>query len=465
MSAAAASVQALARSIRGRLLTPADPGYDAARRVHNAMIDRRPAIIVQCAAVADVQAAVTFAREHHLLVSVRCAGHNVTGNAVCDDGIVIDLRGMKSIRVDAVAGTVRVDGGVTWGEINDALQEHGLAATGGFVSVTGVGGLTLGGGFGWLLRKHGLAVDNLRSADIVTADGRLLRASAVEHPDLFWGLRGGGGNFGIVTQFEFAVHPAGTVLAGQVVHPLRTAAQAIKHWTEYSASACESFTAGALLFHLPDDPSLPPPARGAAVVGIGGVYAGPLDDAERDLRALRGQGPPMLDAFQPMPYNAAQKMADALWPAGLQNYWKSGFLTSLPADAVDALIEVFQRVPSPHTVIVIEHLGGAMARVGDMESAFGNRRHPFNLLVTSAWRDASETQANIRWTHEFWDAMRPWLSNSVYVNYLGSEGADRVAAAYGAEKYSRLVALKNRYDPTNLFHMNQNIEPAPLAGV
>jgi FAD/FMN-containing dehydrogenase len=190
-----------------------------------------------------------------------------------------------------------------------------------------------------------------------------------------------------------------------------------------------------------------------------------LDDAERDLRALREQGPPMLDAFQPMPYNAAQKMADALWPAGLQNYWKSGFLTSLPADAVDALIEVFQRVPSPHTVIVIEHLGGAMARVGDMESAFGNRRHPFNLLVTSAWRDASETQANIRWTHEFWDAMRPWLSNSVYVNYLGSEGADRVAAAYGAEKYSRLVALKNRYDPTNLFHMNQNIEPAPLAGV
>ena len=460
------SAEQLQQSLRGRLLRQGDDGYDTARTVHNGMIDRRPAFIARCACTADVQHAVNFGREQGLIVSVRGGGHHVAGYAVCDGGLMIDLGLMKGILADPAARTVRAEGGLTWGEVNDVLQPHGLAATGGFVSVTGVGGLTVGGGLGWLLRKHGLALDNLISAEVVTADGAVQIASATSHPDLFWAVRGGGGNFGVVTAFEFSVYPAGTVLAGQVVHPLEGAAQAVNAYSQYCASAAQEFTSGALFFHLPDDPSLPPPARGAAVVGLGGVYTGALDAAEQELRALRAHGSPLLDLYQPMPYNAAQRMADGLWPPGLQNYWKSAFLTSLPCGAVDTVVEAFRSVPSPHTVVVIEHVGdGAMSRVGDMETAFGHRRWPFNFLVTSAWREASEAEANLRWTRDLWAAMRPYLAEAVYVNYLGDEGADWVAAAYGAEKYSRLVSVKNAYDPDNLFRMNQNIAPAPAAGM
>jgi FAD/FMN-containing dehydrogenase len=457
----ASAIEQLRSRVRGRVLRSGDDGYDQARAVHNAMIDRRPALIVRCAGAEDVRHAVGVARDHGVLVSVRGGGHNVAGFSVCDDGIMIDLSTMKGVRVDPGARTVRVEGGATWGDVNDALQPHGLAATGGFVSVTGVGGLTVGGGLGWLLRKHGLALDNLLSAQVVTADGALLSASPTSHPDLFWAIRGGGGNFGVVTEFEFRVYPAGTVLAGQVVHPIASSTAALDDYVRFCAGVSDSFTSGALFFHLPDDPSLPAPARGAAVVGLGGVYTGPLDAGQRELAPLRAHGAPLMDLFQPMPYNEAQRMADGLWPQGFQNYWKSGYLEALPPDATATLVEAFRTVPSPHTVIVIEHVGGAMSRVGAMETAFGQRQRPFNFLVTSAWREPSEADANIRWTRDLWAAMSPYLANDAYVNYLGDEGADRVVAAYGVEKYARLVAVKNTYDPGNVFRMNQNIAPSP----
>ncbi|MGE5216559.1 MAG: FAD-binding oxidoreductase [Chloroflexota bacterium] len=447
----------------GELIAPGDSQYDAARGVFNAMIDRRPALIARCVCPQDVIQAVSFARRENLLVSVRGTGHNVAGFAVCDDGLVIDLSGMKRITVDAPARTVRVEGGCNWGEVNDALQPHGLAATGGFVSVTGVAGLTLGGGLGWLVRKYGLALDNLLSAEIVLADGRLVIASAGENADLFWAIRGGGGNFGVVTSFEFQAHPVGTVLAGIVLHPLERGASAIRRWRDLEAGAPDESTQGALLFHLPDDASTPAPMRGAAVVGLGGVYAGPVDGGEKFLRPLREYGPPLADKFEPMPYNAAQRMADFLWPPGLHNYWKSSYLTTLNDAAIDRIVDFFARVPSPRTVIVIEHNGdSAWDRVSDSATAFGHRAWPYNFLVTSAWSEPGDTERNIVWTRELFEALRPVTAPGAYVNYLGGdEGADGLKAAYG-EKLRRLAALKAKFDPTNLFRMNQNIPPSSI---
>jgi len=459
-----AAIQELKNCLRGDLLRPGDATYDEARKTYNAMIDKRPALIARCAGAADVIRCVNLAREHQLVLSVRGGGHNVAGKAVCDDGLMIDLSRMKGVRVDPVRSTVHAEPGLTWGELNDDLQLFGLAATGGFVSTTGVAGLTLGGGLGWLVRKHGLALDNLLSVDIVTADGQLLTASRTENEDLFWGVRGGGGNFGIVTSFEFRVHPVGTVLAGLVIHPIAKAREALQFFREYETTSPEEFTNGALLFRFPDDPSFPEGLRDLAVVGLGGVYAGPLAAGEKALRPLRDYGPPVADIFQPMPYNAAQKMADFLWPQGLYNYWKSGFLTGFSDGAIDIILDFFVRVPSPRTVAVIEHDGpGAMSRIPELETAFGHRNWPYNFLVTSIWSDPAESEVNIRWTREFWEALRPFLADAVYVNYLGDEGAERVNEAYGKAKYERLVALKNKYDPTNFFRLNQNIKPSAAA--
>jgi FAD/FMN-containing dehydrogenase len=397
-------------------------------------------------------------------VSVRCTGHNIAGFAVCDDGLVVDLSSMKTIDVDAPARTVHVGAGCTWGEVNDALQPHGLAATGGFVSVTGVSGLTLGGGLGWLVRKHGLALDNLLSADVVLADGRAVVASAASNDDLFWALRGGGGNFGIVTRFTFRAHPVGTVLAGMVLHPAATAPAALRRWRDLEAVAPEASTQGAVLFHLPDDPTAPPPLRGQPIVGLGGVYAGPLAEGEAAVADLRAYGTPLADLFQPMPYNAAQRMADFLWPPGLHGYWKSAYLARLDDGLIDIVSASFARVPSPRTVIVIEHNGdGAMSRVDAAETAFAHRRWPYNLVVTSAWSDRRESEANVAWTRELFAALRPFLGDAAYVNYLGGdEGDEGLRMAYGAETLARLGATKQKYDPGNLFRMNQNI--APRAG-
>jgi FAD/FMN-containing dehydrogenase len=463
---ASSIVQRLRSRLRGDLLTPSDPGYDAARRVFNGAIDRRPGLIARCRNPDDVVQAVDVAHEQNLLVSVRGTGHNVAGYAVCDDGLVIDLSLMKGIDVNVAGRTVRVEGGCNWGEVNDALQPHGLAATGGFVSVTGVSGLTLGGGLGWLVRKHGLALDNLISARVVLADGRLVTASAREHDDLFWAIRGGGGNFGVVTSFEFAVHPVGDVLAGIVLHPAQNARAAISRWRDLESAAPDELTQGALLFHFPDDPSAPEAMRGAALVGLGGVYAGPPQEGEKILRPLREYGPPLVDTFEAMPYNNAQRMADFLWPSGLHGYWKSSYLTSLSDAAIDVVASYFETVPSPRTVIVLEHNGdSAWDRVAEADTAFGHRAWPYNFVVTSAWSDPNDTERNVAWTCEFFTAMRPFAAEGAYVNYLGGdEGLDGLRAAYGA-KLARLMALKTKYDPTNLFRMNQNIAPPSAAGV
>src|SRR5713101_1636325 len=428
-----AAIQDLKNCLRGDLLRPGDGTYDEARKIYNAMIDKRPALIARCAGAADVIRCVNLAREHQLVLSVRGGGHNVAGKAVCDDGLMIDLSRMKGVRVDPVRSTVHAEPGLTWGELNDDLQLFGLAATGGFVSTTGVAGLTLGGGLGWLVRKPGLALDNLLSVDIVTS-------------------------------FEFRVHPVGTALAGLVIHPIAKAREALQFFREYETTSPEEFTNGALLFRFPDDPSFPEGLRDLAVVGLGGVYAGPLAAGEKALRPLRDYGPPVADIFQPMPYHAAQKMADFLWPQGLYTYWKSGFLTGFSDGAIDIILDFFVRVPSPRTVVVIEHDGpGAMSRIPELETAFGHRNWPYNFLVTSIWSDPAESEVNIRWTREFWEALRPFLADAVYVNYLGDEGAERVNEAYGKAKYERLVALKNKYDPTNFFRLNQNIKPSAAA--
>ena len=455
------SFRELKSGYRGELIAPGDPQYDEARAVFNAAIDRHPALIARCVDTDDVVRAVKFARSEGLLVSVRGTGHNVAGFAVCDGGLVVDLSRMKGVAVNPSEKTVRVEGGCTWGEVNDALQPHGLAATGGFVSVTGVSGLTLGGGLGWLVRKHGLALDNLLSAEVVLADGRLVTAGPRENSDLFWAIRGGGGNFGVVTSFEFRAHPVRTVFAGIVLHPAAGAATAIRRWRDLEVGAPDESTQGALLFHFPDEPSGPPALRGAALVGLGGVYAGPVSQGEKVLRPLREFGPPLVDTFAEMPYNAAQRMADFLWPRGLHGYWKSAYLRALSDDAIDVLADFFGRVPSKRTVIVLEHNGdSAWDRVPEGDTAFGHRGWPYNFVVTSAWSDPKDTERNVAWTRDLFAAMRPFAAPGAYVNYLGGdEGKEGLEAAYG-EKLARLAALKAKYDPENLLRMNQNIAPA-----
>jgi FAD/FMN-containing dehydrogenase len=453
----------LKSSLRGQVFCPGEPGYDEARRIHNAMIDRRPAMMVRCAGVADVIAAVRFAREHQINASVLGTGHHVAGVSLCDDGIVIDLRAMKGIHVDPTLRTARVEPGVTWGELNHELQTFGLAATGGYVGTTGVGGLTLGGGLGWMVRKYGCALDNLISADVVTAEGEFLTASLKQNEELFWGLRGGGGNFGIVTSFEFQVHAVGTVLAGLVLHQLSKGREAVRFWREYEKTAPEEMSNGLVLFTAPPELPLPEALRREPIVALGGVYVGPLAEGEKALRPLREFGPPAADIYQPMPYSAAQLMADFLWPQGLYSYWKSSFLQSFSDAAIDTILYFYSKTPSPRTVVVVEHDGdGAFERIPADATAFGHRNWPFNLVVTTMWTDPKETEANIFWTREFMQAMQPFLADAAYVNYLGEVTDEGVRTAYG-QKYERLAALKAKYDPTNFFCFNQNIKPTQTA--
>ena len=450
-------------SLRGQLLFPGEPAYEDARKIHNAMIDRHPAVIVRCAGVADVMAAIKFARGHGILTSVRGTGHNVAGISLCDDGMVIDLSAMKGIHVNPLTRTARVEPGVTWAEVNHDLQAFGLAATGGYVGTTGVGGLTLGGGLGWMVRKHGCALDNLLSADVVTAEGELLRASLTENPDLFWGVRGGGGNFGIITSFEFQVHPAGTVLAGLVLHPLSKGREAMRFWRTYEETAPEEMSNGVVFFTAPPELPLPDALRREAIVALGGVWVGPLEEGERVLKPLREYGPPAADIYQRMPYSAAQTMADFLWPKGLHSYWKSSFLKSLSDGAIDTILDCYAKTPSPRTVVVVEHDGdSAWSRVPENDTAFGDRSWPYNIVVTTMWTDPKDSEANIQWTRKFWEAMKPFLADAAYVNYLGDVDEEGIRVAYG-KKYARLAALKEKYDPTNFFCMNQNIKPSGAA--
>jgi FAD/FMN-containing dehydrogenase len=445
-----AKIGRLEATLRGTLLRPGTDAYEAARRVHNAMIDRRPGLIVRCAGVSDVVNAVKFARENELLVAVRGGGHNVAGTAVCDGGIMIDLSQLKGIRVDPADRTIRADAGVRWGELDHEAQAFGLGTTGGAVSTTGIAGLTLGGGLGVLMRKHGLACDNVLSIDVVTADGVFLTASAAENADLFWALRGGGGNFGVATAFEYRLHPVGTVLGGLVLYPLDRARDMFAFYRDFTATAPDEVTAYAALVTSPE---------GVRLSAIFACYAGSLAAGEAVLRPLREFGPPMADLICPMPYVDLQKTFDPTAPPGLLNYWKSSFLQELSADATDQMIAAYATAPSSLTSIVIEHLGGAVSRVGEGETAFSHRTRPYAATAASLWRDVTQSEPNITWTRRLWDAIRPSTSDAVYSNYLSDdEGELRVRAAYGSN-YERLVAVKNRYDPTNVFRMNHNIKP------
>jgi FAD/FMN-containing dehydrogenase len=450
----------LCDGFRGEVITPGDPGYDAARTVWNGMIDKHPAYIARCTGSADVADAIRFARAHDLVVAVRGGAHNVAGFAACDGGIVIDLSPMKGIRVDPVARTVRAQAGVTWGELDRETQSFGLATPGGLISSTGIAGLTLGGGFGWLSRAFGLACDNLISADLVDAEGRALTASRSHNAELFWGLRGGGGNFGIVTSFEFQLHPVGPIVfGGAVFHRAGDARALLRAYRDFTAGAPDQITSAAILLSGPPAPFLPPDVHGAPLVAFAALYAGSVDAAPAALAPLRGIGTPVCDLFGELPYTALQSMFDATAPPGLQNYWKTESLSQLSDAAIDALLAPFAAMPSPLSHIDVHHLGGAIARAGDDAGACGLRDAPFVVNVVGMWPDPAESPQQISWVRDGWAGLRPLADAGVYVNFLGEEGADRVAAAYGPEKYARLAALKKAYDPANVFRLNQNVTP------
>ena len=445
-----AAFQALNRQLRGELLRPGDGGYEGARSVWNAMVDRRPSLIVRSAGVADVINSVNFARTNNLPVSVRAGGHNVAGSAVCDGGIMLDLSRMKSVRVDPVSRTARAEPGLVWGEFDRETQAFGLATNGGACSGTGIAGVTLGGGEGWLMRKYGLALDNLASVDVVSADGQLRKASPNENADLFFGVRGAQSNFGVVTSLEYRLHPVGpTVLAGMVLHPLEKAKEVLRFYRQFDSEAPEEMSAWAGLMTSPD---------GHPVVAIVACYIGPSEAGEKVARPLKDFGPPMADMIQPMPYVKVQSMFDESFPPGRRNYWKSNMLRELSDDAIDALAGGFKQVTSPYSMVLIVQLGGAVKRFGKDGTALNHRTSPYDLVIMPAWSDPAESEKHIRWADDLWRAMQPFSSGGVYVNYLGNEGEERVKAAYGTN-YERLVSLKNKYDPMNLFRFNQNIRP------
>jgi FAD/FMN-containing dehydrogenase len=444
-----AVIEKLRGSLRGELLRPGEEGYDGARRVWNGMIDRRPALILRCAGVADVISAVNFARHHQLLVSVRGGGHNVAGKAVCEGGLMIDLSRMNSIHVDPGRRTARVAGGATLGALDHETQAFGLATTAGIVPGTGVAGLTLGGGVGRLARKYGLACDNLLSVDLVTADGQFLRASYSENADLFWGVRGGGGNFGVVTSFEYQLYPVGpTVLGGPVIYPLDQAREVLKFYDEYARAAPEEFDADAILLTTPE---------GDRVLAISVCYIGPIAEGERFLQPFRTLGTPVADQIGPIPYTQLQASGEVFFPADLHYYWKTHFLGEIGEDAIDAVVAHFATVPSPRSLVAFQQYGGAVGRVGRTETAFWHRDAQYDFIPTSIWTDPTESDKHIQWVRQLWDMMKPF-ARGVYVNNLGEEGEDQVRVAYG-DNYERLVTLKTKYDPTNFFRLNSNINP------
>jgi len=435
----------------GDLLLPDNPRYEEARQVWNGMIDRRPAAIARARTTADVVAAVTFAREHGLEIAVRGGGHNAAGLAVVDDGLVIDLTEMNQVQVDPERRIARAGGGATWRDFDAATQAHGLATTGGMISMTGIGGLTLGGGIGVLMRSRGLACDNLIGAEVVLADGSVVRTSEMERPELLWGLRGGGGNFGVITEFEYRLTPLDGMYAGLLIYPRERAVEAIQTYREQTASAPDELTTVAALLSTPD---------GAPVVAFVPAYAGDAAAGEAAVAGYRAMGEPIADMVGPMPYVALQQMLDDGFQPGSHAYWRSHFLTGLRDEAIEIMVAGANSAPSPLNSVLIEHLGGAVARVGNDDTAFDHRDAEYNFLIMAVWTDPADADANIAWARQLWDAMQPY-ARGVYVNYLGvGDSAERVRAGYSPEKYARLAALKREVDPENLFHRNQNIPPA-----
>jgi len=447
-------------SLHGELVLPGDEDYDSARRVWNGMIDRHPSMIAYCVDVDDVVKSVNFARDHEMLTAVRSGGHNVAGNAVCDEGIVIDLSRMKRIEVNATSRTARAQAGLTWGEFDRATQISGLATTGGLVSRTGIAGLTLGGGIGWLMRKFGVTCDNLLSADIVTADGQHLAASGHKNKDLYWGLRGGGGNFGIVTEFEYRLHEIGPVLAGTVYYPAAKAFEMLRLYRDYIAAVPDELTTMFVYLAASHTPSLPGLPVGSPAVAIHVCYTGAAEAGEKILQPLRKVGPPLADTIQIMPYVKLQTMLDSGAPPNQYNFWKSSYLAILSDKAIDVLVAYCNAMTSPLSQVHLQHLEGQVRRVGEEETAFSHRDALCALNIVTKWVHLRESGKHIQWTRDFEAAMRPYSTGGVYVNFLGEEGEDRVIAAYGRAKYERLAALKRKFDPTNFFRLNQNIRPS-----
>ena len=454
------SVAELAQALRGRLVRPSDADYEQARAIWNGAHDRYPALIARCAGAADVIRALEFARSEELPVAVRAGGHSIPGFSSCDGGLVIDLSPMQGIRVDAAARRAQAQAGLTWAAFDHETQAFGLATTGGLVSSTGIAGFTLGGGVGWLMRKHGLACDNLVSADVVTADGRLVHASEDENPELFWGLRGGGGNFGIVTSLEYRLHPVGpTVTSGAVFYPGDRAGDVLRFYRDWVASAPEELTTLVNLLTAPPAPFLPEEWHGRPLVAVIGMHAGRPDEAERALRPLRELGAPVADLFGPMPYVAMQSLIDPLWGPGAHSYMKAGFMGGLDDQAIDTLVHHHATVTSPKTEIHVQHVGGAVARVAPDATAFGERTAPFLLNIIASTFTADGYDEAVDWAHGLHGALAPALTGAAYINFLSAEGQERVRAAYGPA-YQRLVALKDEYDPTNVFRLNQNVPPS-----
>jgi FAD/FMN-containing dehydrogenase len=458
-----AQIQAFAAGLTGQLIRPGDPDYDTARAVWNGMIDRYPALIARCAGVDDVIAAVHFAREHNLPVAVRGGGHNVAGHGTCDDGLVIDLSPMKGISVDPDARVAQAEGGVTWGELDAATQQYGLATPGGVFSDTGIAGLTLGGGFGWLRNKYGLSCDNLISAEVVTADGRVVRANETENADLLWGLRGGGGNFGIVTTFEFRLHPVGPEV--MFVFALHDGAgdkmkQAIQLYRDYSATAPDEASTILACGVIPPAHHFPEALHGHPFVLLGGLYAGPVEEGQRVLQPLLDFGTPLVDFSGVKPYVEAQKAFDEDYPNGLRYYWKSLNLSSLEDEVIDRIVEHARQQPSPFSTTDIWHIGGKVTQVSDAESAFHGRQAAFLLSPEANWEDPADDEANISWLRNFIADMQEFSDGSRYLNFAGfqEEGDEMMRKSFG-DKYQRLAALKRKYDPTNFFRLNQNIKP------
>jgi FAD/FMN-containing dehydrogenase len=453
-----ATVRELRDSLRGELVLPGDDAYDEARSVWNGIIDRRPALIARCTGTRDVIAAIGFARSEGLTVAVRGGGHNVAGNATCDGGLVIDLSPMKGVRVDPEARTVRAQGGLTWGELDAETQAFGLATTGGLVTTTGVAGFTLGGGIGWMMRKHGLACDNLISADLVTADGQTVRASETENPELLWGLRGGGGNFGIVTEFEFRLHPVSQIYGGLLGWPAAAARDVLRAWRDWTlTSPPDELCTMAAFLYAPPEPFVPEEVQGTPIFGLACFHLDP-DRAEEDFQPLRDLGP-AVDVLGPMPYPAIQGMFDAGTPRGSHNYWRSGFVDELSDEAIDTIIAHTDGIPFPMGQVHIHQMGGAMSRVGDGATAFGSRKSPFLMNYIGLWLDPSQDEANTAWCKRASDAMASYSTGARYVNFLADEGDAGVRSAYESETFTRLQNLKTRYDPTNFFRLNQNIKP------
>ncbi len=456
-----AAIEEFKAGLRGQLLQPSDAGYDSARRLWNGMIDKRPALIVRCAGVADVTRAVTFAREHDLLVAVRGGGHHMAGLSSCNDGLVIDLSSLDGVRVDPVCQTARVEGGALLGSLDHEAQAFGLATTAGMVSHTGVGGLTLGGGMGWLMRKYGLAIDNLLSVDLVTADGQFRTASATENQDLFWGVRGGGGNFGVVTSFEFQLHPVGPIVVGGLAfYPSDRAGEVLRFFRRYAAAARDELGLVAVFLSAPPAPFVPEHLHHAPMVAIGVCYAGPVEEGMQAVAPItRELGEPAIQLIQPMPYAVVQQMIDPGNPHGWQYYAKGLQVPELTDEVIDALVEAGSLRTSLTSIIPIFVAGGAVSRIGSQETAFAHRDARFVLDCVAIWQDPTQAERHIAWSRQTFESLRPFATPGVYVNFVGSDGEDRITSAYPPETYQRLVQLKNKYDPSNLFRLNHNVSP------